>query len=178
MKKIFRINVAFALLLLFSCSDDEGNVETNTFGFSFSNNFYALNQAWFEDLNVIDETPSDISLTLSNVNLGLANAISNVAKVDFTLQNLVELQPGTYEVITDYSIEIGSYFDAEGNYVTGTSVLNTETGLTASSTLVTINQVDLEDNFIDLNFQFTRNDGQVIEGIYQGTLTDNSVAPE
>lgn len=180
MKKFLIGAQIFAVsLFAVSCSDDEGNRETTTSGFYFNSSFYALNQAGFEDLNVVDETPSDIELTLSNVNLSLENAVSNVAIVHFSIPNLEVLQTGNFETLTSYSVEVGSYFDAEGELVTGTYLLNSnQTGLMASSVNVEITRVAEDNNSIDLLFTFTRSDGQTITGTYSGTLTDNTVTPE
>lgn len=170
MKNIFRVALILAISLFISCSEDETGRDLGQNGFSHGDTFYVLNNGFFNDENVLDETPSNLSIILSNVNLVSANAISNVSIVYFDFDG-VTLQPGTYSNLNDYSIDTGGSFNAEGDYIEGNFLLDsTQSSLSATSSTVTINSID--DNKIDLTFTFTRNDGQIFSGKYVGLITD------
>lgn len=180
-RTIIKIFPLLAVFLLLSCSDDDGR-KLGENGFSFNGAFHVLNNGFVKDENIADETPSPISITLSNVNLNDSTAVSNIAKIYFDF-NGVNLEAGTLTDITNYSIQTGGAFvqnaeDEDYTYVDGLFLLNSsEAGLTATEKTVTINSVT--ENKIDLTFQFTRTDGQTFTGKYNGLFTDmSSSSPE
>lgn len=176
MRNILKVASLLAISLFISCSEEEAGRDLGQNGFSHNETFYVLNNAFFNDENVVDETPSNLSITLSNVNLTSANAIANVSKVYFDFEGIA-LEEGTYTNITNYSIETGGSFDSEGDYTDGSFLLNSaHSSLSSTSSTVVINSID-EDK-INLTFTFTRNDGQVFSGKYVGLLSDVTVSPE
>lgn len=175
--KLFKIITVSFVCLFISCSEDEGNRNLGQNGFTANSVFYVLNNSIVKDDNIVDEVPSDISVTLSNVNLMDSTAVSNITKLHFKF-NGIALEPGTITAIPEYSIEtLGAFVqnteDEDYTYVDGTFLLNSsQAGLMATETSVTINSIT--DTKIDLNFTFTRSDGEIFSGIYSGLYTDNS----
>lgn len=96
------------------------------------------------------------------------NDLNNITKIYFDFSE-VELQEKTYIDILDYNISInGSLID--GVFNSGTVLLsdnNPQSNLYAATSSVTINTIT--ENTVDLDFSFTRNDGEVISGKYNGT---------
>lgn len=179
--KLFKIITAsIVCLFLVSCSEDEENRNLGENGFTTNSEFYVLNNASIYDENTVDETPSDISLTLSNVNLTDSTAVSNITKL-YLKFNGIALEAGTITAFSEYSIQIdGAYVqdatDSETEtytYADGTFLLDSsQAGLNATETTVTIDSVT--ETEISLSFSFTRSDGQTFTGIYTGLYSDLS----
>ena len=180
MKNIFKVAAILAISLFISCSDEETGRDLGQNGFTHNQTFHVLNNAFVTDEDVLDSLPAGIAVTLSNVNLGDSSAVSNVSKLHFKY-NDINLAPGTITNISDYYIEVGGKFefnavDSIYTYTNGTYLLNSaQTGLTATEKNVIINSVN--DNRVDMTFSFTRTDGQVITGKYQGVFSDTNVNP-
>ncbi len=177
--KLFKIiTVSIVCLFMVSCSEDEEIRNLGENGFTTNSEFYVLNNASVDDENIVDATPSDISLTLSNVNLADSTAVSNITKLHLKF-NGIALEEGTITAFSEYSIQIdGAYVqdapDSETyTYVDGTFLLDSsQAGLNATETTITINSVT--ETEISLNFSFTRSDGQTFTGIYTGLYSDLS----
>lgn len=180
MKNIFKVATILAISLFISCSEDEDARDLGQNGFANNETFYVLNNAFVNDEDVLDSLPAGIAVTLSNVNLADSSAVSNVSKLYFKYSDL-NLAPGTLTNISDYYIEVGGKFelnplDSTFTYTNGTYLLNSsQAGLTATEKNVTINSVD--ENNVDLTFSFTRSDGQVFSGKYNGVFSDAVITP-
>ena len=180
MKNIFKVASILAISLFISCSDEETGRDLGQNGFTHNEAFYVLNNAFVTDEDALDSLPAGITVTLSNVNLSDSSAVSNVSKLYFKY-NDINLAPGESTTISDYYIETGGKFefnatDSLYTYTSGTYLLNSaQTGLNATEKNVIINAVD--DNRVDMTFSFTRADGQVFSGKYQGVFSDSNVNP-
>ncbi|NQY04842.1 MAG: hypothetical protein HRT68_01235 [Flavobacteriaceae bacterium] len=165
--------VVLTAIFIFSCSsdDDNSNNNQNVNGFTFNGTFYSAPQVFLNDENTTDNSPSDLAIIMSNVNLLTANQNSGVNFVYFDF-NGVTFETATVTVIPDYNIiENGAISNLQ--VTGGTTVLDdTQSGLTATSTSVTINSFTASS--INFTFSFTREDGEVITGNYSGSYTDIS----
>ena len=173
MKKLnLLIGILTAFIILSCSSDDNGDQPTaNQNGFNFNGTFFSTQYAFVSDENIADDTPSDISIVLSNVNPLQTSVSSGVNYVFFDFE-AVELEPGTITEFPDYRILENanlSNFEISG----GNTVLDdTQSGFMTTSSSVTINSISNIN--IDFDFSFTREDGQVISGNYSGTYVDLS----
>ena len=166
--------ILIGLMMFSSCSSDDDNGNSpneNQNGFEYNGTFYATQFAFVSDENIVDDTPSDISIILSSVNPFETDQSSGLNYVFFDFE-AVNLDAGTITSFPDYRI----LENAELNFLDisgGNTILDdTENGLMATSSSVTINAVS--NTNIDFNFSFTREDGQIIHGGYSGTYIDTS----
>lgn len=180
MKNIFKVAAILAISLFISCSDEETGRDLGQNGFTHNETFYVLNNAFVTDEDPLDSLSAGIGVTLSNVNLADSSAVSNVSKLYFKYED-INLVPGAITNISDYYIEVGGKFefnttDSTYVYTNGTYLLNSaQSGLMATEKNVIINSVD--ENKVDMTFTFTRTDGQVFTGKYNGILSDANVTP-
>ncbi|WP_299116092.1 hypothetical protein [uncultured Winogradskyella sp.] len=165
----------FALVLtvvLMACSSDDSSSipDEATNEFIFNGVTYNLVSAIITDENTSNDDPSDISISLFNkTSSEITNNenLSDISYVYFDFED-VTIQNMTYTQIEDYDVSVnGSIVDSEFN--PGTILLsdnNPESDVYAQSASVTVT------NFTEFNivftFTFTRNDGQVISGSYDG----------
>lgn len=166
----------FSIALLSSCSSDDSsennsNPNENQNQITFNGESYELKSAWINDENTTDNQPSDIGINLSNKTVSensSDNDLSNITAIYFDFTD-TELQEITYTDITDYEISVGGT-RSNGNFMPGTILLSdndSNSNVYASNSTVTIN--NLTTTTVDLTFSFTRNDGQIISGSYNGT---------
>jgi len=159
-------------VLLVACSPEDSttNSEETTNEFVFNSVTYNLVTAIVTDENTTTNDPSEIGISLFNKSSSEITSngdLDNVSYVYFDFDD-VTIQNRTYNQIDDYDISInGSIVDSEFN--PGTILLSdndSESDVYAQSGLVTVT------NFTQYNiaftFTFTRNDGQVISGSYNG----------
>lgn len=166
-------------IILMGCSPEDSTVpEENVNKFTFNDETYDLITAIINDENTTTNDPSDIGITLTNKSN--AESVSNVDLDDFTLiffnLEAITLQNTTYNNIENYDVSInGSVIDSEFN--PGTVLLsddNPESDVYAQSGSVTITNFTAFN--IDFTFTFTRTDGQVISGRYNGSyLAPNGI---
>lgn len=159
-------------LFLMGCSADQDNgiAPEAENKFIFNGVTYDLISAIITDQNSSSNNPSEIGISLFNKTSSEVTSNTNLDDVsyvyfDFEGENIQNI---TYNQFNDYDISIdGSFVDDEFN--PGTILLSDvdETSDTyAQSGSVTVT------NFTQFNiaftFTFTRNDGQVISGSYDG----------
>ncbi len=169
---LFRI-LALALCMAFaSCSSDDTNSvpdETNN-EFIFNGTTYNLVSAIIVDENTANNDPSEISISLFNktsTEITGNNDLSDISYVYFDFEDTT-IQNTTYSQIEDYDISInGNVVNSE--FTPGTVLLSDDdpqSDVYAQSGSVTVT------NFTEFNivftFTFTRTDGQVISGSYDG----------
>ena len=164
----------FCALLIFSCSSDDGEDIENTNSnnsFTIDGTSFNLSNVFLNDENTTDDNPSDIAIIMSNINLLAESQPNGVNYVYFDFQG-VELETGTINNITDYTIlENASFTNAEID--NGNTILDdTANGFMATNTSVTINS--LSSDQIDFDFSFSREDGAIITGNYSGNYIDIS----
>lgn len=174
MKKLNLFIALFLGLTILSCSsdDDNGNTpEENQNGFNFNGTFFSAQNAFINDENIIDNTPSDISIILSNINPLQTTQSSGVNFVFFDFQ-AITIESGTITEFLDYQILENAdliNFEISG----GNTILDdTQDGFMIISSSVTINSIT--DTNIDFVFTFTREDGEIINGNYSGIYTSLS----
>lgn len=166
----------FSIVLLLSCSSDDSsennsNPNEDQNEITFNGESYELKSAWVNDENTTDNEPSDIGINLSNKTVSensSGNDLSNITAVYFDFID-TKLQETTYTDITDYEISVGGTL-TNGNFIPGTILLSdsdSNSNIYAANSTVTIN--NLTTTTVDLTFSFTRNDGQIISGSYNGT---------
>ena len=177
MKKLKLIIKIFIVLTIISCSsDDDNTTNDNKNGFTFQNTFYPAQYAIITDENTIDDSPSDISINLSNLNPFNPNEESTTANYVFFNFEAVSINTGTFPILpNDYVIFKNGNLDTNGNITLsdGDTVLdNIEEEFTKIDGFVTINSFSKTQ--IDLNYTFTRKDGEIIKGQFSGTYLDFS----
>jgi hypothetical protein len=165
-------------IVLFSCSPDEStNIQIeNTNQFTFNGEDYNLITVIINDENTTTNDPSEIiGISLFNKTSSEVTSNGDLSDVTFVYFGVedINLQATTYNEITDYDISInGSVTNSEFN--AGTVLLSDsdpQSDVYAQSGSVTI--TNFTDFNIDFTFTFTRNDGEVITGRYNG----NYLAP-
>ena len=166
--------ILIGLMIFSSCSSDNDNSNPsneNENGFSYDGTFYSTQFAFIIDKNTVDDTPSDISIILSNVNLYETEQSSGINYVSFNF-DAVNIETVTITTFPVYRISENE--DLNDFYLSGGNTIldGIESGFMATSTSVTVNSIS--DTNIDFNFSFTREDGEVITGNYSGLYTDKS----
>lgn len=158
--------------LLVSCSADDGDgiSDETSNEFTFNGVSYNLVSAIITDENTSTNDPSDISISLFNKTSAEITGNGDLNDISFVYFNFedVTIQNTTYTQIEDYDVSIdGSVVDSE--FYHGTVLLSdddSESDVFAQSASVTVT------NFTQFNiaftFTFTRNDGEIISGSYDG----------
>lgn len=163
----------FTVLLVFSCSsdDDNDNGNNSTNAFVFNGTTFSVTNVFLNDENTVDNNPSDIAIIMSNINLLTDSQPNGVNYVYFDFQG-IELETGTITNISDYTIlDNASFTNSEID--NGNTILDdTESGFTATNTIVNINSFNTTQ--INFDFSFTREDGKIITGNYSGNYTNIS----
>ncbi|MBC2846085.1 hypothetical protein [Winogradskyella flava] len=165
------IAMLFACILV-SCSPDDGDgiPNENAGEFIINGESYNLVSAIITDENTSTIDSSEISISLFNktsAEITGNSDLSDISYVYFEIEDTT-IQNTTYSQIEDYDVSINStVIDSEFNH--GTVLLsddNPESDMYAQSASMTVT------NFTQFNiaftFTFTRNDGQVISGSYDG----------
>lgn len=175
--KLPHLTALLFTIILISCSPEENTSTTpeDTNEFIFNGVSYPLVSAIITDENTTTNAPSDIGISLFNKTSSEITGngdLDAVAFVYFDI-NTASLENTTYDTIEDYDISINSSFE-NGEFNPGTILLSDndpDADVFAQSGSVTIT------NFTSYNivftFTFTRTDGQVITGSYDG----NYLAP-
>ncbi|WP_299123600.1 hypothetical protein [uncultured Winogradskyella sp.] len=173
---VFTVLVA---LVLFACSPENTNSipEEETKEFVFNGVTYNLVSAIITNQNTSTNDPSNISIRLFNKSSSEITGNGDLSDVTYIYFNFeaVNIENRTYNEIEDYDISInGSIIDSEFN--PGTILLSddhSESDVYAQSGSITVT------NFTEFNivfaFTFTRNDGQVISGSYDGNYLAQSI---
>lgn len=173
MKKIKIFYGILILSMILSCSsdDDSNNSDENFNGFNYNGTFYATPFAFVSDENTVNNTPSDISIILSNVDPFQTNQSTGVNFVSFDFED-VTIETGTITEFPDYRILENA--DLENFLIDGGNTIldDTKNGFMSTASSVTINSISQTN--IDFDFTFTREDGEVISGNYAGSYTDTS----
>ena len=171
LKLPFLLALVFTMVLT-SCSSDDDNTisEENTKEFTFNGETYDLLTAIVSDEDTSTNDGSEIGIRLFNKTTSEITSDANLDDITFVYFELEaeNLEATTYTEIDAYDISInGSVVDSEFN--SGTillSVNDPESDIYAQSGSVTIRNFTTFN--IDFTFTFTRNDGQVISGRYNG----------
>ena len=177
----FKLPILLALvlpLILLSCSaDDDNSIPTEDVNkFTFNGETFNLVTAIISDENTTDNNPSEIGISLFNktsTEITGNGDLSDITLVYFAVE-AINLQATTYTPIEDYNVSINaSVTDSEFN--AGTILLSDsdpESDVYAQATSVTITNFTAFN--IDFTFTFTRNDGQVITGRYNGNYIQSN----
>ncbi|MFC0605151.1 hypothetical protein [Winogradskyella pulchriflava] len=174
--KLYYLLTLFFAIIITACSPESNNTtEEETNEFIVNGVTYNLISAIVTDENTSTNEPSEIGISLFNKTSSEITGNSNLNDISYVYFDFeaVTIQNTTYTQIEDYNISInGTIVDSEFNY--GTILLSdndSESDVYAQSGSVTVT------NFTEYNiaftFTFTRNDGQVISGSYDG----NYLAP-
>jgi hypothetical protein len=169
-----KLPYAFALLftlILLNCSPDSNSTpEEDSNEFIFNGTSYNLVSAIITDENTSTNESSDISISLFNkTSTEITNNgdLENISYVYFDFE-AVTIENTTYSEIEDYDVSINSSI-TDSEFTHGTVLLSdndSEADVYAQSASVSVT------NFTEFNivftFTFTRNDGQVITGSYDG----------
>lgn len=166
---LLAILVGFTLI---SCSSDDTNANPNDTPneFTFNGNTYDLISAIIVDENTANNDPSEISISLFNKTSSEITGNSDLSDISYVYFDFddVTIQNTTYTQIDDYDVSInGSIVNSE--FSPGIILLadnDPQADVYAQSGSVTVT------NFTEFNiaftFTFTRNDGEVISGSYDG----------
>ncbi|WP_422107872.1 hypothetical protein [Winogradskyella sp.] len=165
------LGLLFAITLMACTSDDTSSVPTEeTNQFTFNGVTYNLVTAVVNDENTSTSDVSEIGISFFNKTASEIAGNSDLTNVNFVYFDFddVTIQNTTYNQIDDYDVSInGSVTNSEFN--PGTVLLsdsNVASDVYAQSGSVTI--LNFTEFNIKLTFSFTRNDGQVISGSYDG----------
>ena len=169
---LFRLLTLIVSIALVSCSADDTNSNPDDAPneFNFNGTTYDLVSAIIVNENTANNNPSNISISLFNKTSSEITGnsdLSDISYVYFDFQD-ASIQNTTYNQIDDYDVSInGSIINSEFN--PGTILLSDDdpqSDVYAQSTSITVT------NFTAFNiaftFTFTRNDGEVISGSYDG----------
>jgi hypothetical protein len=159
-------------IVLTSCSSDDDNTisDENTKEFTFNGETYDLVTAIISSDDTSTNDGSKIGIRLFNKTSSEITSNSDLDDITFVYFELeaVNLEATTYTEIDYYDVSInGSVVDSAFN--AGTILLSaddSESDIFAQSASVTIRNFTAFN--IDFTFTFTRNDGQVISGRYNG----------
>jgi len=165
------IGLCMAIVFMACTSDDTSSIPNDTDNqFTFNGETYDLMIAVINDENTSTTGPSEIGISLFNKSATEIAGNADLTAINFVHFNIedVNIQNTTYNQINDYDISINStVINSEFNH--GTVLLSdsdSESDVYAQSGSVTVT------NFTPFNikftFTFTRNDGQVISGSYDG----------
>ena len=173
MKRIlpFLLALVFTSVLM-SCSSDDDNTisEENTKEFTFNGETYDLVTAIVSEDDTSTNTGTEFGIRLFNKTSSEITSNSDLDDITFVYFELetANLEATTYTEIDAYDISInGSVVASEFN--AGTVLLSAndaESDIYAQSASVTLRNFTTFN--IDFTFTFTRNDGQVISGRYNG----------
>ena len=166
-------------IVLMACSPEESNSSAddpiNEFIFNGEN--YDLISVIIYDENTVTSDPSDIRISLFNKTSSVITSNADVDDVTYVYfeVNATNIEATTYNDIEDYNVSINnSVINSE--FITGSTLLSnndTESDVFAQSGSLTI--TNFSQFNIDFTFMFTRNDGQIISGRYNGNyLAPNS----
>lgn len=175
MNKLKLILVLLVAISYNSCSSDEDIVTVieNTNGFNFKGDFFPVNQAFITDTNTIDNTPSSISVVLSNVDPINTTPMSGVNYFRFK-HEATDIVPGHITPILKYSlrenVNLLNSIITDGNTILGHD--DPRIRNRAVSSYVIIYSISADE--IELEFQFIRQDGEVINGEYKGKYLKRS----
>jgi hypothetical protein len=167
------ILVLILAIILMSCSTDDNNSipDENINKFTFNNETYDLVSAIISDDDSTTDNADEIEIRLFNKTSSEITSnvdLDDITFVYFKIQD-TDIQQTTYNQLEDYSVSIdGSVLESEFNY--GTFLLSnndSESDIYAESASITVTNFTTFN--IDFIFTFTRNDGQVISGRYNGS---------
>jgi len=170
--KLPHLLVLFCTLILCACSSDDNNTisEERISEFTFNGETYDLVSAIITDENTSSDNPNEIGISLFNKTSDEVTGNGDVNDVSYVYFEFVDsnIQNTTYNQIEDYNISINGTF-ANDEFDPGTILLSdsdSEADVYAQSGSVTVT------NYTQFNiaftFSFTRNDGQIISGSYDG----------
>ena len=171
MNKLKLIIVLSIAILFSSCSEDKDTepiIQTGN-GFNYKGSFYSVDNAFIKDFNIIDNEPSKIAIVLSNVNPSRTTPKwggVNYFYFAFEGTNVIE---GTITPVPEYSIRENADFE-NFSILAGNTILrhnDPRVSNIAISSSVNIKSISIDE--IDLDFEFTRPDGEIITGSYKGT---------
>ncbi len=169
---LFRILALVLCMAFASCSSDDTSSipdETNN-AFTFNGNTYDLMSVIIVDENTTNNDPSDISISLFNKTSSEITSNNDLSDINYVNFKIVDatIQNTTYNEIDSYDVSINSSI-TNSEFTAGTVLLSdddSQSDVYAQSGSVTVT------NFTQFNivfaFSFTRNDGQVISGSYDG----------
>ena len=165
------LGLLLAITLVACTSDDTSSIPNEDINeFIFDGVSYNLVTAVVNDENTSTNDVSEIGISLFNKTASEIAGNSDLTGINFVYFDFddVTIQNTTYNQIEDYDISINSSV-INSEFIPGTVLLSdsdAEADVYAQSGSVTIT------NFTDFNirftFTFTRNDGQVISGSYDG----------
>lgn len=169
--------VLILTLVLLACSPEENTniIDNANKEFTFNNETYDLESLIIYDENTTTTEPSTIRISLFNKQSSVITSNADVDDVTYVYfeVNATNLEQTTYSNIDDYNVSINNSV-VDSDFITGTTLLNSsdpESDIFAQSGFITIT------NFTQFNivftFTFTRADGQIISGRYDG----NYLAP-
>lgn len=176
MKNLKLIIVLFISISFNFCSSNEETepVIDRTNGFNFMGDFFSVNNAFIKDDNIIDNTASEISIVLSNVNILSETPKSSGVNYFYFAIEVATVVPGTISPVSKYSLRENTNYNnliiKDGNTILGHDDARIRNRAIRSS--VTIHSITT--NEIDLDFNFTREDGEVVTGNYKGFFTNIS----
>lgn len=165
-----KLIIGFSIAILFSsCSEDTEPIIQTVNGFNYKDSFFSVDKAFIKDFNIIDNEPSKIAIVLSNVDPSRTTPKwggVNYFYFAFEASNVIE---GTITPVPEYSIRENADFD-NFSILAGNTILrhnDPRVSNIAVSSLININSISIDK--IDLDFEFTRPDGEIITGSYTGT---------
>ncbi|WP_299363334.1 hypothetical protein [Winogradskyella sp.] len=171
--KLPQVLVFLLAITFLACSSDDdtnSNTDENTNQFIFNGETYNLTTAVINDEDTSSDNVSEISISIFNKSAAELAGNSDLTDINFVYFDFddVTIQNTTYDEIDDYAVSTNSsIIDSEFN--NGTVLLSdndSESDVYAQSGSVTI--TNFTEFNIKLTFTFTRNDGQVISGSYDG----------
>jgi len=175
MKKLNLVFILFMAISYISCSsDDEIDPPIETVnGFNFKGEFFPTQHASIKDDNTSNDDPSNIAIILANVDPFATSRMTGVNYFYFAFE-AINIEAGTITPIYIYSLRENANLQdtliTDGNTILGHDDARIRNRAVSSS--VIIHSISADE--IDLDFEFTREDGEIITGNYKGTYVDAS----
>jgi hypothetical protein len=164
------------LLVMSSCNNDDTYYyyQPITNVFAYDNDLYRIRTVIINDENIVDDTPSDLNITLTNKSVSELEEtfdLTNINSVSFAYTD-VEVLPGTLNGIFEYTTQIGGNRIA-GVFSDGIVVLQNGANTVLNANNAQVKILSKSATEIHICFEFTRTDGEKIVGEFCGPYLSN-----
>ena len=166
LKLILGLSIA---ILFSSCSEDTEPIIQTVNGFNYKDSFFSVDKAFIKDFNIIDNEPSKIAIVLSNVDPSRTTPKWGGVNYFYFAFEASKVIEGTITPVPEYSIRENADF-YNFSILAGNTILrhnDPRVSNIAVSSFINIKSISIDE--IDLDFEFTRPDGEIITGSYTGT---------
>lgn len=159
--------------VLVSCSGNDESSSLIENPFTYDNKTYNLKTVWINDFNTDNDEPSRININISNKTDHEMSNSSDIIAIRIAI-NDINVTEGVYSELEEYDILIDGV--TSSGILTSQNVILSDDYIGSGLELHAINfnfQITkFNENVIGLLFSFTRADGKIISGEYNGAYLD------